>query len=395
MEPSKRIGVTAVVVLVLAALGAGIHYRISSGDGEADGIPEEALRPIVSAAEAFSSEIATPVTVAPAIRDTLVISVRAKGEASSFQSVVVRAQVSGPVAGVVVRENDLVSEGDVVVEIDPTELRFRLEQAEIQLRQAEERYRELTILEDRITDPEVRAERDRSFRVNSGMENAELQVRMARRDMENARVKAPFAGRVADVRVVPGQWVNAGEELLTVVRTDPIRFDAYVQEGQLQHIAVGREARIEFSAYPGERFVGRIETINPQVDPATRSARVTVSVPNPDGRLLPGMYGDVHLDAQRYPDRLLVPRSAVIERDRSPVIFVYEGDERSGVAMWRYVRTGLQNEDYIEILYFPGEERSDPLEEGELVLTGGHNTLQHQTPVRIVESLIGEGARPQ
>ncbi|HWV55929.1 MAG TPA: efflux RND transporter periplasmic adaptor subunit, partial [Longimicrobiales bacterium] len=382
------------VVLIAGLLGSGIYMRIRDVE-ETDAVTEEELlRPIVSAMEAFPADIANPVTVAEVVRDTLVMRVTAQGEAYSFQSVGVRSQVSGRVVEVRVRENDLVPAGEIVVVVDTTDLLIALERARLQYRQSEVSFAEQSIADDRITDPALRAEREANLRIRSGLAQAELTLREAERNLENARVKVPFAGRIADINVVPGQWIGPGDELMKVVRTDPIRFDAYVLDTDLQHIAPGRGARVEFRAYPGERFEGRIETINPVVD-GNRRARVTISIPNPDGRILVGMYGEVSLDARRYPDRILVPKSAVIERDRSPVVFVYQGDERGGVAMWRYVRRGLENDEQVEILYFPGEERSDPLEPGELVLTSGHATLVHQAQVRIVDNVLVAGGRPE
>jgi len=394
MSRAKRFTVAGVVVLIAGLLGSGIYMRIRDVE-ETDAVTEEELlRPIVSAMEAFPADIANPVTVAEVVRDTLVMRVTAQGEAYSFQSVGVRSQVSGRVVEVRVRENDLVPAGEIVVVVDTTDLLIALERARLQYRQSEVSFAEQSIADDRITDPALRAEREANLRIRSGLAQAELTLREAERNLENARVKVPFAGRIADINVVPGQWIGPGDELMKVVRTDPIRFDAYVLDTDLQHIAPGRGARVEFRAYPGERFEGRIETINPVVD-GNRRARVTISIPNPDGRILVGMYGEVSLDARRYPDRILVPKSAVIERDRSPVVFVYQGDERGGVAMWRYVRRGLENDEQVEILYFPGEERSDPLEPGELVLTSGHATLVHQAQVRIVDNVLVAGGRPE
>lgn len=390
----SRAGTTlAILVIAVALLGAGVYWRLRGDSEDAEGGAEEqsdALRPLVSAMQTFSSEIANPVTGAKVIRDTLIMSVSAGGHASSFQSAVIYARVAGPVREIRVRENDVVSAGDVVLDIDPTDLEIQLERARINLRQAEARFREMTIADDRIADEAVRLERERAFRASSGLESAELELKVAERNLADAEVRAPFAGRVANVRVVPGQMLRAGDELLTIVSTDPIRFDANVMDQFVPHIRPGGRARLEFSAFPGEVFVGRVVSINPIVGEYSM-ARVTVEVPNPDGRILPGMYADARLDGERYPDRILVPISAVIERDRSPVVFVYE----NGLAMWRYVRTGLRNDEYVEILYFPGEERSDPLEPGEIVLTSGHNTLTHQAPVRLVEDVRAEGGRPQ
>src|SRR5690606_17929379 len=126
------------------------------------------------------------------------------------------------------------------------------------------------------------------------------------------------------IQVVPGQWVRAGDELMTIVDLDPIKVEVHVLESEIGFLAAGRKARITFAAFPSRSFEGRIETINPIVDQASRTAKVTVVVPNPDGVILPGMFAQVALDARRFPDRILVPRSAILERDRRTMLFVYQ-----------------------------------------------------------------------
>src|SRR5690606_36241539 len=131
--------------------------------------------------------------------------------------------------------------------------------------------------------------------------------------------------------------------------------------------------------FPGESHAGRVETINPLVDSGTRTARVTLRVANPGGRILPGMYARVALEARRFPDRVLVPREAILERDRRSMLFVYEGEgEDGGLARWRYVTPGLMNDTHVEVL--PSEE-TDSVRPGEVVLVGGHHTLVHDARV--------------
>jgi len=72
------------------------------------------------------------------------------------------------------------------------------------------------------------------------------------------------------------------------------------------------------------------------------------------------------------------------------MLFVYEGDEKQGLAKWRYVTTGRENEEYVEIL--PSGEGT--VEPGETVLVDGHVYLAHDTPVRLVEDVAAEGGRP-
>jgi membrane fusion protein, multidrug efflux system len=213
-----------------------------------------------------------------------------------------------------------------------------------------------------------------------------------RLDLQRTSLPAPFAGRIASLKAVPGQWVRPGDELMTVVDLDPIRVEVQVLESEVGHLAPGRTAEVTFAAFPGERFTGRVQTINPIVESGTRTARVTVLVPNPGGRVLPGMYARVSLEARRFADRVLVPRSAILERDRRTMLFVYDGDERGGLAKWRYVTTGLQNDHLVEIVESADTETVRP---GETVLTEGHYTLIHDARVRLVEDVQEAGGRPQ
>src|SRR5690606_41185246 len=109
-----------------------------------------------------------------------------------------------------------------------------------------------------IDDPAVREERDRAARARSGLDAAEARLKRAQRELARTRMEARFPGRVASVKIVPGQWVRVGDELLTVVDADPIRIEVQVLEGDVRFLAVGRRAEVELTAFPGERVVGRI-----------------------------------------------------------------------------------------------------------------------------------------
>jgi RND family efflux transporter MFP subunit len=352
----RTLGIAAALVAVLA-LSTAIYARIrgQGADGEgaaASGSAPAAGAPGTSASGTFSTDVAIPVQGTPAARGTLVVAVGAAGQAEAWKRAIVTAQVTGRMA----------------------------------------RFREQTLFDERITDAATREERAKVARAKSGLEAAEVRLRKAQLDLQRTRLGSPFAGRIADVKVTPGQWVQQGAELMTVVDLDPIRVEVQVLESEVGFLAPGRVARVSFAAFPAEPFTGRVETINPVVESGTRTARVTVLVPNPQGRILPGMYARVSLDARRFENRVLVPRTAILERDRRTMLFVYDGDDRGGLAKWRYVTTGLQNESQVEIV--PSEE-TDSVAPGETVLTDGHYTLIHDARVRLVDDVKKAGGRPQ
>ncbi len=327
------------------------------------------------------------------MRNALVVSVTAAGQAEAWRRNTLVAQVGGQVVRLPVRESQAVGAGQLLIGLNPAEFELGVAEAEAGLRTAQAQYRELTILDEEIRDSTVRMTRDRVARAKSGLEAGEVRLQRARFDLQRTGVRAPFAGHVASVKVVPGQYVRPGDELLTVVALDPIKVEVQVLESEVGYLAPGQRARVSFAAMPDQAFWGRIETINPLVESSTRTARVTLSVPNPEGRILPGMYARVALEARRFADRVLVPRAAILERDRRTMLFVYEGDERGGLAKWRYVTTGLANDSLVEIVSNPETEMVRP---GERVLTGGHHTLIHDARVRLVEDVkTTAGGRPQ
>jgi len=372
--------------MVLGLLGAGIYLRIdggADGDGDAGAVVDSDFAPI----DAFATDISIPVEGVGTLLDTLVLSVNAAGQAAAMRQSVILAQVAGRVQSVRVRENDAVGTAAALLGLDPSEYELGLADARAGVQAAEAAYRETTLFDDRIEDPRVREERDRVARAKSGVDRAQVQLRRAENDLDRTRVTAPFPGRVASIRVVPGQWVRAGDELMTIVDLDPIKVEVQVLESEIGFLSPGHRGRILFAAFPGETFEGRVESINPWVEQSTRTARVTVVVPNPGGRILPGMYARVALDARRFADRVLVPRVAVLERDRRTMLFVFE----DGLAKWRYVTTGLANETMVEIVESEG---TDSVRPGEIVLVGGHHTLIHDARVRLVDNVQQAGGRP-
>jgi membrane fusion protein, multidrug efflux system len=389
--------IAAGALVLLLAASAAIVARIRSGaeGAQADdpSLAEGKDAPATSADQGFATDVPIPVGGTAAVRDELVLSVSAAGQAEAWQKAVLSAQVAGRIASLPVRESDAVGAGRTLLALDPAEYGLAVEDAEAALRDAEAKFRELTVFDDRIADEAARRDRAAAARSRSGLDAAQVKVRRARLDLARTRHASPFAGRVASLKVVQGQWVRQGDELMTVVDLDPIKVEVQVLESEVGHLAPGRHARISFAAFPSETFTGTVQTINPVVESGTRTARVTVLVPNPEGRILPGMYARVSLEARRFTDRVLVPRAAVLERDRRTMLFVFEeGEDGRGLAKWRYVTTGLQNDSLVEIV--PSAE-TDSVRPGEVVLTEGHYTLIHDARVRLVDDVREAGGRPQ
>jgi HlyD family secretion protein len=392
----KKVMILATVGLVLVTTAAGVAYRLNgkSAENATGGTSADSIAS-TDPESSTASDLYIPVEGDVVIQDTLVLAVSAAGQVAPWRQAIITAQVAGQVNAVNVGENTAVSGGASLLSINPEEYELALAEAQASLRTAEAQYREITLFDERITDPAIRGERQKAARAKSGLDRAEVAVAKAKLELSRSRVRAPFAGRIANLEVQPGQFVRPGDELMTVVELGRVKVEVQVLEGQIAFLTPGRTARVHFAAFPNESFTGRIETINPMVDEKTRSARVVVSVPNPQGKLLPGMYARVSLDARRFADRVMVPRTAILERDRRKMLFVFEPNEAGssrGLAKWRYVTTGLENDDVVEIV--PNDD-TEMVSAGEIVLTSGHHTLVHDARIRITERAdSAENARP-
>jgi HlyD family secretion protein len=393
MTFSKRFLTATTGLIVVSLLTGGIWYRLRPEGGAAvdRGAGTDPALPEVSAREQFAANVSQPVSGATVRRDTLWITVTAAGQAEAIREAVLTARVEGVVEEIRVSENMEVGKDGALLQVDSTEYALEVARARAERVKAEAEFLRATLFNDEIEDAAVRAQRERLARSTSGLDQAEIDLEKARLDLRRTTVRAPFPGRVADLMVDPGQFVSPGDELLTIVDLDPIKVEVQVLEAEVAYMSEGRRATVAFAAFPGETFTGRVVSINPRVDPETRTARVTLHLSNSDHRIKPGMYARVSLDAQSFAGRILVPRSALLERDRRPMLFVYNGDEEGGRAEWRYVCRGLESDAIVEILSPCDEGEVAP---GDVVLVDGHHYLVHDAPVRLVDDPASAGGRP-
>lgn len=389
----SRYLVTILVFVVAAAALGGIYLRLKENSEEAPAEAESATvdsartaAQSTAAAAAFATGVAVPVEGAEVQRGTFVLWVNAEGQAAALREAPLLAQVSGPVVDVPVKEGSWVSAGDVIARVDPTEYEISRKEAQGALEQAEATYQDLTLGDEAIADPDLLADRQAQARIRSGLVGAEARLEQAEYNLEKTVIRAPYAGRVANLAVDVGTRLNVNDSIATIVDLSSVDVDVQVLESEIAALDVGREATVSFTAFPGEEFRGEVVTVNPVVDPVSHVGRTTVRLRNPGARILPGMHARVRIAGRLFEDRVSVPKEAIVERSRREVVFVFEPDAEgsdTGRAKWRYVTTGLENEDAVEVV--PSEE-TDMLEEGEIVLVGGHTTLTHDAMVRLAES---------
>jgi RND family efflux transporter MFP subunit len=140
-------------------------------------------------------------------------------------------------------------------------------------------------------------------------------------------VYAPFSGVLTRRNVDPGALINAGagaagRELFDLARVDPLRVYTSVPQAYAPYIKVGAKTAVTLQEFPGQKFVGTVVRTAEAIDPATRTLLTEVDVPNKDGRLLPGSFGEVHFAVGSGVNKVTIPVGAMLFRAEGPRVAV-------------------------------------------------------------------------
>jgi len=146
-------------------------------------------------------------------------------------------------------------------------------------------------------------------------------------------IYAPFSGTVTRRNTDIGALINAGnsgsnQELFVIAQLDPIRVYVAVPELYAAAVRAGLTATIELPAYPGQRFTGKVARTAEAIDPATRTLRTEIDVPNRDGKLFPGSFAQVHFGVNVTTQRMSVPVNALLFRAEGPRAAVVGSDDK-------------------------------------------------------------------
>ena len=306
------------------------------------------------------------VKAAPAASMRFVETVEAIGTAVANEQVTLSAPVTERIVRLGFDDGQYVRRGQIIAVLAQGQQTAQLAEAQARAREAQQ---QLT---------RVEALRARGFATQSNLDAqiasaaaARAQAGQASATIGERVIRAPFAGWVSLRTISAGAVVNSGTPIATISDISTIKLDFPVPETVLATIRPGLTIEARSAAYPDQPFRGQIATIDPVIDPNTRAVTVRARLPNPDGRLKPGMLLTVSIEqAPRL--SLGVPELAVVgEGDRR---FVYVID-RDGAARRTEIKAGLRSEGRIEIL--------QGLKPGDRVVTDGVVKLSDGMKVKV------------
>ena len=354
------------------------------------------------------------VSVAQVVQRDFVHSLVYSGRVETPHRVALGVQVAGAVVRVPVVEGDRVAAGDVLFELDATELRAAVAQADASVLQALARMRQVREVQGPVAeqamkqaqallhvaqqglarsrelfakgfigqaalDEAVRADQAAQAQLRSaqslhagtaadGSDSAAAQAALAqarsaataaRARLGYATVRAPAAGMVIARHVEPGDMVQPGRVFMSLSPVGELHLVAQVDERHLALLRPGLRARASADAFESLRFDAEVVFINPGVDPQRGSVEVRLRVPDPPGYLRQDMTVSVDIEAARRASATLLPADALRDAHATPWVWAVH----AGRVERRPVRIGLKSGGWAEVL--------DGLAAGDLVIPEG------------------------
>lgn len=300
----------------------------------------------------------------------------ATGTVRAIQGVRLASELAGTVTRVVMESGQEVQAGDLIFELDTRNEVAQLESAlaaeklaAINLARARQLFERATISEAELDTAQAQAQ------------ETTARVQDLRATLDKKTIRAPFSGRLGIRKVDLGEYVSPGTELVSLQNLDTVYVDFTLPQSQLESIAVGYRVRVRSQPYADIVTEGHISAIDPDVDADTRTLRVRATLPNPEAKLMPGMYAMVEVVQPVPLEVVAIPNTAVYYQSFGNVVFVIvdKTNEATGktsqVVEERFVRLGAKKGDYVAVL--------EGVKKGETVVSAGVFKLSNGRAVMV------------
>ena len=348
MKPKRRhiiIVAAAIAVAAVAAIAWNVAHRRSAGRRQ--NVPV--------------------VRVQRPVRDTVSYALRYSGDIVAIQQATIVARVGGTLERVDATLGGWADQGQLLAVIDSAEAFQQAQQAAASYFTARSDFDRAR----QLFDQGLLSQREFD-NVQAQFKVAEAGHLLAKARLGYARVTAPFAGYVTKRFLDPGAQVVANStSLFTLMDLGRIKVAVDIMEKDVPLVTVGKRALITADALPEKRYQGSVGRVSQAVDPATRTMRAEIIVPNPGGQLKPGMYATVSILLDQRADAITVPTRAVLSDDKGSFVFVLAGKTARRVA----VTAGLDQGATTEI--------TSGLDGSEQVITTGQQYVRDGGPVAV------------
>jgi RND family efflux transporter MFP subunit len=338
-----------------------------------------------------------PVTVGPEnvtvlVKDTIRSGPTISGNLAAEQEAALRAEVGGRIVRVLADPGQPVRRGQLLIQLDDASIRdawLSARSGVTAARSAAEQAHRDEARDQRLADAGAIAARDlesshrAALAADAALADAGARLANAQLQLDRTEIRAPFDGLISERPVNAGDVVQVGTPLVTVVDPIGMRLEAQVPVDQLTAIHLGTAVLFSVNGLGDRRFTGRIDRINPSVDPATRQVRIRVSIPNSGHALVSGLYAQGRVSTV-VKVGVSAPVAAVDLTGSAPLVRVL----RDGKVDVREVRIGVRDDlaGRVELI--------GAVAAGDTLLLGSAQALSAGTLVQVMHADTG-AARPQ
>jgi len=262
--------------------------------------------------------------------------VRAIGTVQAYQEVEISPEISGKIKKICFDVGDRVKQGDLLVEIDDETRRIVLKQKKALLKKAEATRKKAlkdaqkggTLFKQGVISDSESDDIELGKQIaDAELDLARADVMKAEKELRDARIVAPFDGKVALEDVEVGKMVTPGQNLLTLVDIKKVKILVSISELDITKLSIGGGVEIIIDSLPGKPFTGIIETVGLKADDATRTFPVEIIVSNEGEMLLPGMVSRVTIAAKEPKEVIMIPKHAVRSVKGQTVAYVMNQGE--------------------------------------------------------------------
>lgn len=312
---------------------------------------------------------AQEVAAVEATERTFTDTLQLVGVARGQRSVEIASTNTELITRVLFRDGQSVRAGAPLVELQAREQEAGMIEARARVEQAQRDYDRAKELVNRGIAPRVNLEQ-----ADSALKAAQASLEAAEARRGERVIRAPFSGVLGLTTVTPGTLVGPGTVITTLDDISTIRIDFPLPERYLSRVQSGTPISATADAFPGSQFTGRIARVDTRIDEVTRSATARAELPNPEGRIRPGMSMRVTV-RQGQRQSLAVPESAIQYEGEGAFVYRIMPAEAGQVAQRIEVETGVVEDGYVEIL--------SGLDAGNAVVASGLNRIQPGAPVTV------------
>ncbi len=288
----------------------------------------------------------------------------------SFENLWVKAEVSGLVVNIPVREGQYVRKGQVLVELDDRDYVSRVERIEANYKLALLDYERIS----KLAEKKIAAENDLD-KIEAQLKDLASQLEEAKLALSRAKIRAPIDGRLNEIQAKLGDRMGVDKQVAQILQFGQVKVTVGVPESDVDAVFDLKEADVIIDALDKRRVKGKKLFLSRKPRTMAQLYDLELVVQNSDGRILPGMFARVELVKKVYDGALIIPLYAVIAYGDESFVYI----EKNNRAEKRTVELGILTGWQIQV--------KSGLKPGDQVIVVGHRQLDAGQQVEVIKSV--------